>query len=51
MINGKGEGQVQADATSDEAPTEDIDHGDAGDQLLLVALTTTPLLRRSNRDY
>ena len=50
MIHDEKQGQVQADAAGDEALTENIDHSDAGKLPPLVAPTTTPVLRRFNKD-
>ena len=48
VIHGEREGQVHTDTADDEAPTEDINHDDAGEQPLPMA-TTTSVLWRSSR--
>lgn len=44
------EGQVQTDAADNEVPTEDIDHGDVGEQPPQQVPAVPPVLRRSDRD-
>ena len=50
VIHGEGEGQMQTDAIGKEAPTKDINHGDAGEKPPPMAPVMTLMLYRSSRE-
>ena len=51
FLDGKGEGQLQTNAADNEAPAEDINHSNAEEQPLPVALAVTLVLQRFSRDH